>query len=105
MRGAKSPLERLKGLRSHPGEQAAPRKTLQRGPGAGVQVLEFPSIEGSKGAEVSAEDKVESDVTGRRLQEAGWLPTESLGKTIWRDPQDGFWLSQEMALVTLERRK
>ncbi len=42
---------------------------------------------------------------GETLAATGWQPKERLGKTIWRDPQDGFWLSQEMALVILERRK
>ena len=39
-----------------------------------------------------------------KLQEAGWKPKERCGKAIWQSPENGFWYSQEMALVLLERQ-
>ncbi len=45
-----------------------------------------------------------ADAEGRELLAAGWQLKERLGKTIWRDPRDGLWLSQEMALRLSEQR-
>ena len=39
-----------------------------------------------------------------KLQTTGWKPKERCGKTIWQSPEYGFWYSQEMALVLLERQ-
>ena len=39
-----------------------------------------------------------------QLTEAGWESKERCGKTIWQSAENGFWYSQEMALVLLERQ-
>ncbi len=95
------PLQRLKRLRAQPTEQKVGRgqEALHREPGAVERILEFPSDGGAKGAKApAASEVVELDAAGERLAAGGWQPNERLGKTIWRDPQDGLWVSQEMAL-------
>ena len=38
----------------------------------------------------------------RRLLAAGWNPKVRLGKTIWERPDNGFYVSEEMALHLLD---
>ncbi len=45
------------------------------------------------------------DHEGRRLDAAGFKPKERGGKIIWQRPDTGFWVSQEMALLLLERER
>ncbi len=43
----------------------------------------------------------------RRLLAAGWSPRERCGpleKTIWANPETGFYFSQEVALHSLDQR-
>lgn len=45
------------------------------------------------------------DPAARKLQAAGWKPKGRLGKTIWERPDNGFYVSEEIALILLERQK
>ena len=36
------------------------------------------------------------------LRDAGWRPKKRCGKTIWKNPEPGFWCSQEVAMMRLE---
>jgi hypothetical protein len=38
------------------------------------------------------------------LQTTAWIPEERCGKFIWQSPDSGFWYSQEMALMLVERQ-
>lgn len=40
---------------------------------------------------------------GRKLEASGWKPKERCGKTIWASPENGFWYSEEMALLRLRQ--
>jgi hypothetical protein len=44
------------------------------------------------------------ELSMHQLTETGWESKERCGKTIWQSPENGFWYSQEMALVLLERQ-
>ncbi len=44
---------------------------------------------------------LDAEVRVGTLLEAGWKPKVRLGRTIWRRPDNGFWVSQEMALHML----
>ncbi len=43
-----------------------------------------------------------AEVRAGKLLDAGWKPKERLGRTIWRRPDNGFWVSQEMAMHMLD---
>jgi len=43
------------------------------------------------------------DPETRKLLAAGWEPKERCGKLIWKNPDNGFYYSQEMAVRLLDR--
>jgi hypothetical protein len=38
----------------------------------------------------------------RKLKDAGWVPEEHLGKSLWRRPQSGYCYPQEVAIALIE---
>ena len=38
----------------------------------------------------------------RKLKDAGWVPEEYLGKSLWRRPQSGYCYPQEVAIALIE---
>jgi hypothetical protein len=44
------------------------------------------------------------DPSVHQLAVAGWNPKGRCGKTIYQSPRNGFWYSQEMALVLLRQQ-
>ena len=47
-------------------------------------------------------DVMATDERTGKLLDAGWKPKQRLGKTIWCRPDNGFWVSQEMAMHMLD---
>lgn len=37
----------------------------------------------------------------RELLAAGWQPKDKGGKTVWRNPKNGFWYPQQVAVALL----
>jgi hypothetical protein len=52
-------------------------------------------------AEVASK-QTSPDPETRKLSAAGWEPKERCGKIIWKRPDNGFFISQEMALQLLQ---
>lgn len=96
-----SPLERLKRLAS----DAQQRGEIHETPVQGTDKADRSPAHNVVDIAARAEPSATADPEGGELLASGWQPKERLGKTVWRDPADGFWLSREMALVILERRK
>jgi hypothetical protein len=62
--------------------------------GCGVRFLEVA---------VSEREKIEEE--RRELEAAGWEPRGRGPKTLWRNPADGRWYAQYMAIIMLRRQR
>ncbi len=60
-------------------------------------------VEGRDENVLEAEDVVNDPKTAerRRLLAAGWEPKEKGGKSVWRNPKNGFWYPQRVAMALL----